>query len=117
FSMSRIVSGDETAAWKRALRITTRSVDEFALDDQRSGGLGDLIFEIGSLRFPHDLSGPGVESDHEGIIGGQKNLVLVDGNVAISISRAGQIADVLGQFAFVLPEQIAVGRVERLDDV
>ena len=112
-----VVGADEAPAGARARRVAARAVDDLAVHDGRPRRLRHPLAVVGPLGLPHELAGAGVEGDDEGVVGGEEDLVAVDRDVAVAVAGAGDVGDVLGQVAAVLPQEVAGGRIEGLHDV
>ena len=81
------------------------------------GRLGHLIFVVRAPGLPQNPSGLCLERNLEGVVGREKNLVIVDREIPVSVIRPRQAPDVGRQLPSVLPEKIAGRCVESLDDV
>ena len=110
--VSGIVAGDEAAFVLEALAAVD-AADDDAVRDARPARLGEALPVIGPRGLPDRLARPRVEGDDCRVVGGQVDLVPVEGDAA---GRAPALR-VLGILVPVLPEQLAGGRVEGLDDV
>ena len=108
----RVVAGDEAAFVLEALAAVD-AADDDAVRDARPARLGEALPVIGPRGLPDRLARPRVESDDCRVVGGQVDLVPVEGDAA---GRAPALR-VIGILVPVLPDQLAGSRVECLDDV
>jgi hypothetical protein len=136
------VTGDEADIILIA-RATGDSGNHLATDDDRSGCVAVTQPGIGDGRVPHALPGSRIDGDDVGVVGGSENLVAEDGDVSLNPPagiaggcggrslRKPRDGRLLGPstsqavapwrrggirgFRSILPNQIACGRIERLN--
>ena len=84
------------------------------LDDHRAAGVVLADGPVADRDVPLDLAGPRVQGHEVGVVGGDVQLVAVEGAVAVD---AGQRRRVLDTLPAVLPDARAVAHVEGLDEV
>ena len=111
----RIARGDE-AGHVLGFVVTLAAIGaghDPAVDDDRPGRVAEPEPVVGAGHVPHDVPGPGVERHDVRIDGGEIDLVVVDGEIAGG-DDAGELFGLV--LVPVAPEQLAGGRVERLDD-
>src|SRR5262249_4672742 len=102
-----VVRGDEAVRAHALLAGPVR--DDLAVGDEHAaGGLAAVV----NLGLPAQLPGLGVDRHQEAVGRGEIDHVLVD---AEALAARGAAVDPLWIFARVLPDQIAVGGVDRLD--
>ena len=107
------MSGDEAAVLVVA-GAAAHPRDHPSAGDERAAAVGEALPLIGNGRLPRHLAGVDVERDEVGVGGVDEDLVAVDAQIA---QRPAAAADPLREPAAVLPDQIAGGGVERVDDV
>ena len=110
----RVVRGDEAAVLEEALAAVD-AVDDPPLHHDGTRHVGVSLAGVGDLCVPHGLAGARVERHQARVLGGHEHVALIQRQVAQLVEAPG--TDVVGEFAPVLPQQIAAGRVQRLDDV
>ena len=73
---------------------------------------------VEDLRLPHHLAGDRVEGHQVVVAGGVEEQAVVDGDGALGGGQPAHVlAEVVGQVAPVLPDEVAGRRVDGLDDV
>ena len=88
--------------------------DDASLDHHRAARVVLADGPVADRDVPLDLAGPGVQGDEVGVVGGDEQLVVVEGAVAVD---AGERRRMLDPLPPVLPEARAVAHVEGLDEV
>ena len=109
----RVVPGDEAAALLEALAAVD-AAHHHATRDQWACGVRVALRVVGFLGAPDFLAGAGVDGDDRGVIRGEEEAVAVERDVA---RGAAQRACIGREAVAVLPDEIARGRVDRLDFV
>ena len=111
------VVGDDDAGVGAAARRATPPRDDLAAGDDGPRALqGGMRLVVEDPGLPRQLAGRRVEGEDEAVGAGVDDAVGVDGEVAVGGGEAAG-GGVLGQVAAVLPEEVAGGGVDGLDDV
>src|SRR5262249_16431499 len=108
-----IVAGDETAAGL-GIAAAGHALHDRAVGHERAASVAPALVPVGGGVIGDDLAGLGVERDEVRVRGRDDQLVLVDRHVALGERIAGLGDELRRQVALVLPDQVAVGGIERL---
>ena len=86
-----------------------KSLEDFALDDNWSARVRISLRVVANRRLPDELARARLERNHACIVGGEKELVLVDRDASRAVRRRHPQT--------MLPNQVALAGVERLQHV
>ena len=114
-----VVRGDDAGVGPTARRATAPR-DGLAVGDDRSGTLdGWVRAVVEDLRLPHHLAGRRIEGEDVVVDARVDDELVVDRDVAVVAGEqpADEARRVFGDGADVLPDEVAAGAVECLDDV
>ncbi len=119
FSAGGIVRADE-ADIVFVAAAAGHAGDHFSADDDRARRVAVSQLRVGHGHVPHAPPGPRVERDDVRVAGRSENPVAEDGEVPLDASEVDVAGAALrgapGFVGAVLPDQIAGGSVERLND-
>ena len=109
----RVVPGHEATAGLR-IAATAHALHDLAARHQRSAGVAPALGPVRGGVVPGDLAGFHVERDEMRIGGGDDQVVAKERHIAFGKHVAAIGHKLGGQVALVFPQQVAIGRVERL---
>ena len=105
------MAGEEATATLGAA-TSGRALDNDAVGHNRSAGKRETLSVVGNLLVPNQLAGLGIDREQMGVAGRDDNVVAVD-----RLGTHPADSRIIRQLVFILPDQLAVGRVECLDCV
>src|SRR5262249_41452780 len=108
-----IVAGHKAAAGLR-IAATGHALHDRAIGDERAASVAPALVPVGGGVIPGHLAGLGIKRDQVRVRGRNDQLGLVDRHVALGERIAGFGDELRRQVALVLPQEVAVGGVERL---
>ena len=97
-------------------RTARHARDDFAADDDRTGGIPITQFGVGDFRVPGEFPCTRIHSNDVSVTGSGKYLVAEDGNISLDTSAGVASLSGLCRCGTILPDQIPCRSIERLND-
>src|SRR6185503_16124006 len=117
FAAGLRVEGRDDARLGPTLGLAASPRDDLAVHDDRTGAVLGPGPVVEDFRLPDELAGTRVQRVGKAVRAVVEDQVVVDREIAVRLGRWEVLADVLGNFAAMLPDEVAGHRVQSLCDV